>query len=133
MARKSETRDSRSHRPLSTGHQSPALNTLIVVWHWTSISVITSLLLVLKVVSMATDGHDGKPEHWQILYTAALQELSIDKLPRRIRDAEREIADEIKRSNGFQTDHQPLLDALGALRDLETISQALPLYASGKS
>jgi hypothetical protein len=82
---------------------------------------------------MATDGHDGKPEHWQVLYTAALRELSIDLLPRRIREAEKEITDEIKRSNGFQTDHQPLLDALGALRDLEAISQAFPLYASGKS
>ena len=84
---------------------------------------------------MATDGHgqDGNSERWQVLYSAALQELSIDKLPRRIRDAEKEIANEIKRSNGFQTDHQPLLDALGALRDLETISQAFPLYASGKS
>ena len=84
---------------------------------------------------MATDGHghDGNPEHWQVLYTAALQELSIEKLPRRIRDAEKEIADEIKRSNGFQIDHQPLLDALGALNDLETISQAFPWYASGKS
>jgi len=84
---------------------------------------------------MATDGHgqDGNPEHWQVLYTAALHEVSIDKLPRRIRDAEKEIANKIKRSNGFQTDHQPLLDALGALRDLETISQAFPLYASGKS
>ncbi|OLD18020.1 MAG: hypothetical protein AUI85_05745 [Acidobacteriales bacterium 13_1_40CM_3_55_5] len=84
---------------------------------------------------MATDGHgqDGNPEHWQVLYTAALHEVSIDKLPRRIRDAEKEIANKIKRSNGFQTDHQPLLDALGALRDLETISQAFPLYATGKS
>jgi len=84
---------------------------------------------------MATDGHgqDGNSERWQVLYTAALQELSIDQLPRRIRDAEKEIANEIKRSNGFQTDHQPLLDALGALRDLETISQAFPLYAAGKS
>jgi hypothetical protein len=84
---------------------------------------------------MATDGHgqDGNSEWWRVLYSAALQELSIDKLPRRIRDAEKEIANEIKRSNGFQTDHQPLLDALGALRDLETISQAFPLYASGKS
>ena len=81
---------------------------------------------------MATDGQDGNSERWQVLYTAALQELSIDKLPRRIRDAEKEIADEIERSNGFQTDHQPLLDALGALRDLETISQAFPLYAPGK-
>ena len=82
---------------------------------------------------MATDGQDGNPQPWQVLYSAALQEPSIDKLPPRIRDAEKEITDEIKRSNGFQTDHQPLLDALGALRDLEAISQAFPLYASGKS
>ena len=84
---------------------------------------------------MATDGHGqpGNPEHWQALYAAALLELSLDKLPRRIRDAEKEIADEIKRSNGFQTDHQPLLDALDSLRNLEKISQAWPLYASGKS
>jgi hypothetical protein len=84
---------------------------------------------------MATDGQgqDVNSERWQVLYSAALQELSIDHLPRRIRDAEKEIVDEIKRSNGFQIDHQPLLDALGALRDLETISQAFPWYASGKS
>jgi hypothetical protein len=82
---------------------------------------------------MATHGQDGNPKHWQVLYGAALQELSIDNLHGRIRAAEEEIADEIERSNGSQTDHQPLLDALGALRDLETISQAFPLYASGKS
>ena len=82
---------------------------------------------------MATHGQDGNHKHWQVLYGAALQELSIDNLPGRIRAAEKEIADEIKRQNGSQTDHQPLLDALGALRDLETISQAFPLYASGKS
>jgi hypothetical protein len=82
---------------------------------------------------MATDGQDRSLQPWQVLYSAALQEPSIDKLPRRIRDAEKEIADEIKRSNGFQIDHQPLLEALGALRDLETISQAFPLYASGTS
>ena len=84
---------------------------------------------------MATDGHgqDGNPEHWQVLYTAALHEVSIDKLPRRILDAEKEIANKVKRSNEFQADHQPLLDALSALRDLEQISQAFPVYASGKS
>ena len=82
---------------------------------------------------MATDGQDGNPQPWHVLYSAALQELSADNLPRRIGDAQREIADEIKRSNGFQSDHQPLLDALDSLRDLETISQAWPLYASGKS
>jgi hypothetical protein len=82
---------------------------------------------------MATDGQDGNSKPWQILYGAALQELSADMLPRRIRDAEKEIADEIKRSDGCETDHRPLLDALGALRDLETISQAFPLYESGKS
>ena len=83
---------------------------------------------------MATDGlgNDRKPERWQELYGAALREVSIDKLPRRIQDAEREIVAEMKRSNGVQT-HQPLLDALSALRDLEQISQAFHLYASGKS
>jgi hypothetical protein len=30
---------------------------------------------------MATDGQDGNPEPWQALYTAALQELSVDELP----------------------------------------------------
>jgi predicted ATP-dependent protease len=84
---------------------------------------------------MATNGHDqdGNSKHWQVLYCAALQELSIDKLPHCIRDAQKEITDEIERSNGFQTDHQPLLDALSALRDLEQISQAFPVYASGQS
>ena len=82
---------------------------------------------------MATDGQDGNPEPWQALYRAALQELSVEKLPRRIRDAEKEIVNEIKRSNGSQTAPQPLLDALSALRDLEIISQAFPMYASGKS
>jgi hypothetical protein len=83
---------------------------------------------------MATDGHgqDRNVEHWQVLYSAALQEVSIDKLPRCIHDAEREIAAEMKRSNGFHTD-QALLDALSALRDLEQISQAFPVYASGNS
>ena len=83
---------------------------------------------------MATDGNgqDRNVEHWQVLYSAALQEVSIDKLPRCIRAAEQEIAAEIKRSNGFQTGHQSLLDALSALRDLEQISQAFPVYASGK-
>jgi hypothetical protein len=83
---------------------------------------------------MATDGHDqdGNPEHWQVLYSAALQEVSIDRLPRRIQDAQLEISAEMKRSNGFQTD-SALLDALSALRDLEQISQAFPLYASGNS
>jgi hypothetical protein len=112
----------------------PNSNTLIAVWEWTSISVITSSLpCPPKAVSMATDGQDGNSKPWQILYGAALQELSADMLPRRIRDAEKEIAEEIKRSDGCQTDHRPLLDALGALRDLETISQAFPLYESGKS
>jgi len=82
---------------------------------------------------MAIDGQDGNPEPWQALYCAALQELSVEKLPRRIRDAEKEIVNEIKRSNGSQNDRQPLLDALSALRDLEIISQAFPMYASGKS
>jgi hypothetical protein len=82
---------------------------------------------------MATDGHghDGNPEHWQVLFSAALQEVRIDKLPRRIQDAEQEIAAEIKRSNGFQPHNRALLDALSALRDLEQISQAFPVYASG--
>ena len=83
---------------------------------------------------MATDGHhqDGNPEHWRVLYSAALQEVSIDRLPRRIQDAESEISAEMKRSEGFQTD-PALVDALNALRDLEQISQAFPIYASGNS
>ncbi len=82
---------------------------------------------------MATNGQDGNPEPWQALYTAVLQELSVDELPERIRTAEKEIANELARSDEFQTNHQPLLDALSALRDLEIISQAFPMYASGKS
>jgi len=82
---------------------------------------------------MATDGQDENPEPWRALYRAALRELSVEKLPRRIREAEKEIVNEIKRSNGFQTDPQPLLDALSALRDLEIISQAFPMYGSRKS
>jgi len=82
---------------------------------------------------MATDGQDGNPEPWQALYSAALQELSVDDLPKRIRTAEKEIANELARSGEFQTTHQPLLEALRALRDLEIISQAFPMYASGKS
>ena len=82
---------------------------------------------------MATDGQDGTPEPWQALYSAALQELSVDELPKRIQTAEKEIAIELARSREFQTNHQPLLDALSALRDLEIISQAFPIYASGKS
>ncbi len=82
---------------------------------------------------MATDGQDGNPKPWQALYSAALQELSVDELPERVRSAEKEIAIELARSGKFQTNHQPLLDALSALRDLEIISQAFPMYASGKS
>jgi len=82
---------------------------------------------------MATDGQDGNPEPWQALYSAALQELSVDDLPKRIRTAEKEIANELARSGEFQTTLQPLLEALRALRDLEIISQAFPMYASGKS
>jgi hypothetical protein len=82
---------------------------------------------------MATDGQDGNPEPWQALYSAALQELNVDKLPERIRTAEKEIAIELARSREFQTKHQLLLDALRALGDLEIISQAFPMYASGKS
>ena len=82
---------------------------------------------------MATNGQDGNPEPWQALYTAVLQELSVDELPEGIRTAEKEIANELARSDEFQTNHQPLLDALSALRDLEIISQAFPMYASGKS
>jgi hypothetical protein len=86
---------------------------------------------------MATDGNgngqDRNAEHWQELYGAALQEVSIDTLPRRIQDAEQAIAAEIKRSNGVRDGRQALLDALSALRDLRQISQAFPVYASDKS
>ncbi len=109
------------------------LNTLIAVWYRTSISVITKSLLSGEVWFMATNRQDGNPEAWQALYSAALQELNVDKLPRRIRDAQNEIVDELRRSPRSQTNHQPLLDALSALRDLEIISQAFPMYASGKS
>ena len=72
---------------------------------------------------MRTDGQDGNLEHWRDLYTAALTaalvELSSDKLPQRIRDAQRAIVDEIECRGGFQTEHQALLDALLVLLDLE--------------
>jgi len=44
---------------------------------------------------MATDGQDGTPKPWQALYSAALQELSVEELPERIRSAEKEIAIEL--------------------------------------
>ena len=72
---------------------------------------------------MATNGQNGNPEHWRALYIAALHEASSDELPQRIRDAEKAIVDEIQRAGGFQMHHQPLLDALLALLDLEKISQ----------
>jgi hypothetical protein len=34
-----------------------------------------------EVWFMATNGQDGNPEAWQALYSAALQELNVDKLP----------------------------------------------------
>jgi hypothetical protein len=53
---------------------------------------------------MRTDGQDGNLEHWRDLYTAALVELSSDKLPQRIQDAQRAIVDGNRRrrrvSNG---------------------------------
>ena len=72
---------------------------------------------------MATNGQNGNPEHWRALYIAALHEASSDELPQRIRDAEKAIVDEIEGAGGFQMHHQPLLDALLALLDLEKISQ----------
>ena len=72
---------------------------------------------------MATNGQNGDPEHWRALCRAALHEASSDKLPQRIRDAEKAIVDEIQRAGGFQMHHQPLLDALFALLNLEKISQ----------
>ena len=72
---------------------------------------------------MATNGQNGNPEHWRALYRAASHEASSDKLPQRIRDAEKAIVDEIEGAGGFQMHHQPLLDALFALLDLEKISQ----------
>ena len=68
---------------------------------------------------MRTDGQDGNLEHWRDLYTAALVELSSDKLPQRIQDAQRAIVDEIECRGGFQMEHQALLDALLVLLDLE--------------
>jgi len=69
---------------------------------------------------MRTDGQDGNSEHWRDLYSAALvEELSSDKLPQRIRDAQRAIVDEIECAGGFQMKHQALLDALLVLLDLE--------------
>jgi hypothetical protein len=68
---------------------------------------------------MRTDGQDGNLEHWRDLYTAALVELSSDKLPQRIQDAQRAIVDEIEGAGGFRTEHQALLDALLVLLDLE--------------
>ena len=118
-----------SHRSLA-----PNSNTLIAVWEWTSISVITGSLPCPPESGV----HGNRWSRWELQTLAntlrcGIAELSVDMLPRRIRDAEKEIADEIKRSDGCQTDRRPLLDALGALRDLETISQAFPLYESGKS
>jgi hypothetical protein len=72
---------------------------------------------------MATDDHDEHAEQWRLLYREALLELSVDKLPQRIRDAEKEIVQEIERSGDFGTRRQQLLDALCALRDLEKIHQ----------
>ena len=72
---------------------------------------------------MATDGHDGSSEHWQVLYREALLEFSDDKLPQRIRDAEKEIVDEMERLGAFGVRRQHLLDALCALRDLEKINR----------
>ncbi len=89
-------------------------------WQWSSLRVITSSLLRPEGgVSMRTDGQDGHLEHWRDLYSAALVELSSDKLPQRIRDAQRAIVDEIECRGGFQTEHQALLDALLVLLDLE--------------
>jgi len=90
-------------------------------WQWSSIRVITSSLLRPEGgVSMRTDGQDGNSEHWRDLYSAALvEELSSDKLPQRIRDAQRAIVDEIECAGGFQMKHQALLDALLVLLDLE--------------
>ena len=68
---------------------------------------------------MRTDGQDGYLRHWRDLYTAALLELSSDKLPQRIQDAQRAIVDEIEGAGGFRTEHQALLDALLVLLDLE--------------
>ncbi len=68
---------------------------------------------------MRTDGQDGNLEHWRDLYSAALVELSSDKLPQRIRDAQRAIVDEIECRGGFQMKHQALVNALLVLLDLE--------------
>ena len=85
---------------------------MIPVLSRTSLRVITSSLLRPEGgVSMRTDGQDGNLEHWRDLYTAALVELSSDKLPQRIRDAQRAIVDEIECRGGFQMEHQALLDA----------------------
>jgi hypothetical protein len=70
---------------------------------------------------MRTDCHDGNSEHWQVLYREDLLEFSADKLPQRIRDAEKEIVEEIERSGGFGTRRQQLPDALCALHDLDKI------------
>ena len=95
-------------------------NTLIPALSRASLRVITSSLLRPEGgVSMRTDGQDGNLEHWRDLYTAALVELSSDKLPQRIRDAQRAIVDEIECRGGFQMEHQALLDALLVLLDLE--------------
>ena len=94
--------------------------TLIPVLSRPNLEVITSSLLRPEGgVSMRTDGQDGNLEHWRDLYTAALVELSSDKLPQRIRNAQRAIVDEIEGAGGFQMEHQPLLDALLVLLDLE--------------
>jgi hypothetical protein len=82
---------------------------------------------------MATDGHDGHSDQWRVLYREALLEFSVDKLPQRIRSAEKEIVQEIERSGDFGTRRQQLLDALCALRDLEKIHQLGSRNAQDKS
>jgi hypothetical protein len=64
---------------------------------------------------MATDGQDGNPERWEYSYRAALLEFSIDRLPQRIRDVQKEIVGEIECSGGSQIEQQPNPDALCAL------------------
>jgi hypothetical protein len=108
-------------------------NTLIGVWQWINIFVITRLSLRPEGgARMATDGHDGSSEHWQVLYREALLEFSDDKLPQRIRDAEKEIVDEMERSGAFGVRRQHLLDALCALRDLEKINRLRSRETDGK-
>lgn len=65
------------------------------------------------------------PLKWRDLFQAAVLELDLDKLPRRISTAQEAVMNEIE--DAFQaddgSDQQALLDALNTLRDLRTMTE----------